>query len=120
MPQVTIVYGLALIALGLIGYFATGGVSVTALIPAFFGIPIVIAGWIARNEKMLKHAMHAAAVLGLLGFLGTLRGLIALLTGGEATPAIVSQATMAVLSAIFVALCVRSFIQARREREAGN
>ncbi|MDY7091375.1 MAG: hypothetical protein SX243_00235 [Acidobacteriota bacterium] len=120
MPQVTIVYGLALIALGLIGYFATGGISITALIPAFFGIPVLIAGWIARRESLLKHAMHAAAMIALLGFLGTVSGLWALVTGGAPDAATLSRATMAVLSAIFVALCVRSFIQVRREREAGN
>lgn len=120
MPQVTIVYGLALIALGVIGYLASGGASVTALIPVFLGVLAVIAGWLARNERLLKHAMHAAAVLGVIGVLGGAPGLFALLGGEPADAGSLSRATLAVLSAIFVGLCVRSFIQARKAREAAG
>ena len=117
MPVVTMIYGLALIALGVIGYTSTGGVSKTALIPAAFGVLVVVAGWLARREHLLKHAMHGAAMLGLIGFLATAKGLLTLITGGAASPAVVSKGTMAVLSLIFLVLCIRSFIQARRARE---
>ena len=40
MPQKGMTAGALLIALGLIGYFAGGMVSVTALIPAFLGVPL--------------------------------------------------------------------------------
>lgn len=124
MPQVTIGYGLILILLGLAAYFSSGGASVTALIPAFFGLPVLIAGLLARKENLLKHAMHAAAVLALLGFLGTVPGLVkvfTLLGGGTVgrPSAVIVQAVMAVLSLIFLILCIRSFIQARKAREAG-
>ena len=75
MPLVTVVFGIILIAMGAGGYFGTGSESVTALIPAFFGVPMVIAGLLARQEKFLKHAMHAAALLALLGAAGAGRGL---------------------------------------------
>ncbi|HVJ66294.1 MAG TPA: hypothetical protein VM901_13630 [Bdellovibrionota bacterium] len=122
MPIVTIVYGLLLLALGIISYVGTGMISVTALIPAFFGLPLVICGFLARDEAKLRHAMHAAAMLGLLGFLGSLRGLLSLpaLLSGEALErpdAVKAQAIMAILSLIFVVLCVKSFIDVRRARK---
>jgi uncharacterized membrane protein len=122
MPQTTVVFGALLCLLGVGFYAGTGGASVTALIPAFLGLPIVAAGFVARREGLRRHAMHAAALLGTLGFLGTLAGAVklpALLAGGEvARPAaVVAQAITALLCLAFVALCVRSFVRARRERK---
>ena len=124
MPGLTIAFGLILIALGVIGYFATGRQSPTALIPAFAGALFLVLGVVARSAGARKHAMHAAAALAVLGFLGTVPGLIKffrMLGGAEvARPAAVrSQAVMAVLCVIFVILCVRSFMAARRARGAG-
>ena len=124
MPGLTIAFGLVLIGLGVIGYFATGRQSPTALIPAFAGALFLVLGVVARNPGARKHAMHAAAALAVLGFLGTVPGLIKffrMLGGAEvARPAAVrSQAIMAVLCVIFVILCVRSFIAARRARTGG-
>ena len=62
MPSVTIVYGAILTVIGLTGYFATGQASVTALIPAFLGVPVAICGLLARNERLLKHAMHLSLI----------------------------------------------------------
>ncbi len=123
MAVTTIVFGLALMVLGVGSYLATDAVSVTALIPAFFGAVLEGLGWLALNERMRKHAMHAAVALGLVGFLATARGLLtlpALLSGADvARPAAVrEQAAMAALMAIYVALGVRSFILARRARAA--
>jgi uncharacterized membrane protein HdeD (DUF308 family) len=123
MPIVTIVYGLLLVVLGVGFYAGTGEASVTALIPAFFGVPLLVCGVLARRERLLKHAMHAAAVLGLLAFLGGLPGLVRFFVfihgGTVARPnAVLEQAILAALSLVFVALCVRSFIEARRARAA--
>jgi SNF family Na+-dependent transporter len=64
--------------------------------------------------------MHLAAMIGLLGFLAAAgRLLSALLTKGK--PQGVAGASvilMTLLCAVFVALCVNSFIQARRRRRA--
>ena len=123
MPTITIGLGLVLIALGLGGYFGTGRESLTALIPLLFGLPLALLGVVALKERMRKHAMHAAAVIGLLGFAGTVKGLMklpVLLTGGElARPAAVAvQAAMAIACLLFVAFCVWSFIKARRASAA--
>ncbi|MEM8963406.1 MAG: hypothetical protein AAGD38_18130 [Acidobacteriota bacterium] len=124
MPVITIVYGLILTLLGIGTYFGLGKPSVTALIPTFLGVPLIFCGGLARNEKFMKHAMHLAAVISLLGFLGTLRVVPLLFTwigGGEVErpAATVSQAVVLVLSLVFLILCVRSFIAARKAREAG-
>ncbi len=120
MPYITMALGSLLFLIGVGFYFGTGATSVTALIPAFLGIPIEIAGLAARRESWRKHAMHVAVLLALLGFLGSARGLLqlpALLTGAElARPAAVAaQSITAVLCLVFVGLAVNSFIQARRE-----
>jgi uncharacterized membrane protein len=121
MPQIAVVFGLLLCLVGVGFYAGTGAASVTALIPAFIGLPLVVAGLLARREARRRHAMHAAALLGTLGLLGSLRGaarLPALLGGGEvARPAAVAaQSITAALCLVFVALCVRSFVNARRDR----
>lgn len=121
MPIVTIVYALLLIALGVVSYFATDMVSVTALIPAFFGVPILFFGFLAFKPSRLKLAMHGAATLGLVGILGSLRGLLALpaIISGEVLErpeAAKAQAAMAILSNIFVALCIKSFVDVRRAK----
>ncbi len=122
MSKITIITGLFLVAIGLAGYFMTGMVSWTALIPAMFGLPLTILGWIALKEHLRKHAMHAAVMVGLLGFLGAAysfsRPLRVLLSGQEIERPIaaVMQGIMALTCAVFVGLCIKSFVDARRAR----
>lgn len=124
MYLVTLVFGACLIVLGLVGYFATDRVSMTALIPTWFGIVFVILGALASKAGFRKHAMHAAAALAVLGLLGTIPGVIKLFRrlGGaeiERPEAAIAQSVMAVLCVVFIIFCVRSFRQARRNRAAG-
>ena len=121
MANTTIAFGVMFVLLGLLGYFGTGMESPTALIPAIFGILFCILGAIARDSNKRKHVMHAAAVLGLIAFAGAGRGLtkiVPLLSGEtvERPNAVIAQAIMALLAAIFVILCIKSFIDARRGR----
>jgi len=122
MAKISIVFGLILIILGLVSYFGISSESITALIPAFLGVPILILGFLSLNEKYLKHSMHAAAVLMLLGFGGTVSGLIKFfrMLGGEIferPSAITIQAIMAVICLIFLVLAIKSFIDARRGKK---
>jgi hypothetical protein len=123
MANTAIWFGLMLILLGVAGYAATGGQSFTALIPAAFGLPLAVTGFLGRDPSRRKLMMHIAAVIGLLGFLGSARGLAgltAVLTGGvvQRPAAVIAQSIMAVLCLVFTFLCVRSFINARRSRLA--
>jgi hypothetical protein len=120
--QTTIATGIALIVLGLGGYVSTGASSLTALIPAAFGLLFVVAGLLARHDRLRMHAMHTAAVLALLGFLGSVRGLLRIADVfhpiSTRPAAIVAQAIMALLTLAYIALALRSFVQARRARRA--
>lgn len=120
MPLLSIVFGVLLISLGVYGYVSTGSHSVTALIPAAFGALLLLAGALALAlPKARKHFMHVAATVGLLGTFGGLGmglpKLGAVIAGTAARPqAVTLQIIMGLLSLVFVALCVRSFILARK------
>jgi hypothetical protein len=123
MAKVTLVFAALFIALGLIGFIGTGGVHYTALIPAALGLLLGIFGALSLSPDAgrRKLFMHINVTLGLLGFLGTVMGLIQwfqMLAGAtlKNPPATESKAVMALLCLIYVALCVRSFIAARKAR----
>lgn len=128
MPLIAILFGAALIALGLDGFQNLFGIiqptdlhSPTALIPAAFGVALVLCGLVAVNPNKRKHAMHLAAMIGLVGLLAGagmgLPKLAALMRGEAQRPAAVKlQLWMGGICLVFVALCVNSFIQARRRR----
>jgi peptidoglycan/LPS O-acetylase OafA/YrhL len=125
MAKITIIFGVLLIILGLVGFFGTGGTHHTALIPAGFGIALMIGGLlsVSPNESRRKIFAHVNVTVGLLGFLGACGS--ALHNYGHNRSlgldpdykALASQLAMAVLLLIYVNLCVRSFIQARRSRQ---
>ncbi len=120
MGTITIGIGLALIAVGAVGYSGSG--APTSLIPAAVGGVLLVCGVLAREERRRKLVMHIAVTVGLIGFLGSLPGLMklpTLIAGGEvARPAAVkAQSIMAALTGVFVGLCIRSFISARRNRK---
>ena len=114
MPKQGIATALILILLGVVGYFAGGRASVTALIPAFFGVPILLSSLFAM--KNLKLGMHLAALFGLLGFLAPLGRIIPKAVKGEfaLNLATGSMIAMSVVCLIFLIQCVKSFKAARR------
>jgi hypothetical protein len=123
MPIVSIVMGALLVGLGVYGYTAAAPeeVSPTALIPAFVGGPLILCGLLALKETLLKHAMHVAAMLGVLGFLASASRLGVVASKGSLdVNKLGTQSLLAMtgICAVFVALCVRSFIAARRRRLA--
>ena len=119
MAITTVVTGILLIALGLGGYIGTGSEHKTALIPVAFGLPIAILGVLAQNPARRALTMHIAVTLGLLGFLGSLVQFLKGVNGAawqERPIAVEAQGAMALITGIFVAMCVNSFIKARRAR----
>jgi hypothetical protein len=120
MAKVTLVFAVLLIILGLGFYLGTGSKAPTALIPAWFGVALGFGGLLAisPSEGRRKLFMHINVTIGLLGFLGAAGRAIYALTSGR-TPdqvAVIAQLSMAGLLLIYVILCVRSFIAARRAR----
>jgi hypothetical protein len=120
VASVSIVFGLLLVALGIGGYVGPEVKSGTALIPTWFGLALVLLGLVALKENLRKHAMHLAAMVGLLGVIGGVFSLLLPVFKGAPSDPIAAgcKAGMTVLCAVFVGLCVNSFIQARRRRAA--
>jgi len=128
MPALTLVIGLILMILGAAGYFSADADSrsVTALIPAFFGLPIALLGAAALAKPGLsKHAMHAAVALALLGAIGAgMQGLPKLGTlfsdynSLERPMATLMQNLMALLCVALVAAGIASFVKARKKAPA--
>src|SRR5262245_35848543 len=118
MASTTIIVAVLLIVLGGAGYFGTGTSSLTALIPAFFGLLLLILGVLARSDGARKHAMHAAAMVALVGLLGALFSLVRTPLDVRPPMAVFAQVAMLVLMAVFLALCIKSFRDARKARAA--
>ena len=149
MAKTTIIFGVLLIALGVVGYMGGSPAaettesttaettetaaeepekkqSITALIPAFVGGVLALCGIVAMNESMRKHAMHGAAVVGLLGLIaGAGRGAMGLGKFFSGDPSLNQRSflfvwLMALLCGIFLYLCVQSFIAAKKRRQAAE
>ena len=121
MKTTTYIYAFVLILIGLIGYIVTSAQSITALIPSFFGIVVLILAIWSKNEKRRPLAMHIVSGLALVGFLATVSGIVKVvsLLGGEeiARPeASIAQATMAIVSAGYLCLSITSFVSARKNK----
>jgi len=105
---------------GFAGYIFSqidGHASPTALIPAAFGVLLVIIGMIAKSKENLRmHLMHAAVLVGLLGFLIPAWRLFSKRNDLTVSLAVLSQAAMSLICLFFVILCVQSFVNARRNR----
>ena len=124
MAKLTMAFGVMLVGLGVWGYVATGSAHPTALIPTWAGLLFVLFGVLANSEKAQRRMiwMHVAVTMALLGFLGTIPALvdeIRMLRGIYfAHPvAVQEKAMMGLVCLIFVLLCVRSFVEARKARK---
>ena len=120
MAKVTLIFAVLLIILGLGFYLGTGSKAPTALIPTWFGVALGVFGVLAisPNEGRRKLFMHINVTIGLLGFLAVAGRVISVLASGRRPDqiALIAQLLMAGLLLIYVILCVRSFIAARRAR----
>ena len=95
--------------------------SVTALIPAMVGLPMMVLGWLSLAQPdWRKNLMHIAVVLSLLGFLMAFGRFAAVTLNPNRRnfgPGIQATLVMAILCAVHVVMSVRSFIAARKARE---
>jgi len=124
LAKLTLFFALVLIVLGVAVFVATGSHAPTALIPTWFGVVLGILGLLAGtdNSKRRMLFMHIAVTVGLIGFIFPgWRGLGDLIaeSHGHAVlrpAAMKEELAMAGICLVFVLLCVRSFIAARRQR----
>ena len=120
MTFIAMVFGILLSVLGVVLFAIAepGHHSVTALIPTFFGVALIILGIVARQEKARMHAMHGAALLGLIGLIfPAVRAIVGLVGGTGFTLAVTGEILMALICGVFLYLCIQSFIAARRARK---
>jgi len=125
LAKLTIGFGVLLGLIGLGYFFATGSAHPTSLIPLWFGLVLIICGALSLTENARRRMlwMHIAVTVALLGFIFpgfmAIKEWAAAHGGPLAHPAAVQeQAVMSVVCLILTALCVRSFIAARRARTA--
>jgi hypothetical protein len=122
MAKVTLIFAALLVALGLGSYLGTGSAHSTALIPTWIGLALGIFGLLAisPNEGQRKLFMHINVTIGLAGFLGgaaeAVRGYLHATSAGLEPDliALAAKLTLSGLMLIYIVLCVRSFIAARR------
>ena len=119
MGRMMIGIAVALIVLGVAAYVGTGQVSVTALIPAFFGIVLAGLGALALKDRFRLASAYGGIALSVVGLLGSVPGIpkvIAQLGGSEvARPAAsIAQSIMALALLVLVASLLKFVIQERR------
>jgi len=125
VSRLTLGYVAALIFLGVIGYFATGRQSVTALIPAFFGVVVwVVALILARSSNPTPY-VWTMLIIGIVGIAATISGVpkaISMLTGetiARPAPAI-SQSIMAMISVAYAAIIALTCTRNKPSRRAAE
>jgi hypothetical protein len=118
MPSTAILFGRLLIFVGIIGYgygMYNDNPSLTAMIPAVFGLVLMILGHLAKSkDNIRKHLMHVAVVVGLIGFLMPVGRIVSKISDFSFTFATAMLLSMATLCLLFVIFCVKSFIAARK------
>jgi hypothetical protein len=123
MSRITLYFGAVLTGIGIYFFIVTGSTHPTSLIPVWFGIALALFGILANSKDASKRKlyMHIAVTIGLLGFLfpGFMAAKDLIKAHSDQLPlahpaAVHEQLLMAILCSIFVLLCVRSFITARR------
>jgi hypothetical protein len=120
LAKLTIVFGVLVAAISL-GFWIESSHDAHTLHPAGIGVLLILCGVLANTENAKRRMlwMHIAVTAGLVGFLFTgIRAVISLVKGtiAENSLGFDERVIISGLCLIYVALCVRSFIAARRTR----
>ena len=119
VPRIAIIQGSILSSWGALAYFVQSAdpPSVTALIPAFMGFPMIILGVLSEiNDANRHHYMHASMILALVMAIGGSR----LVVGWSEMSglALISHLFLLVGGISFIVIGVISFRHARLVRES--
>jgi hypothetical protein len=123
IPGLANMYGCILIFWGLFSYFAQtppegADPSITAMIPAFMGLPLLLMGVLSKfNEANRHHYMHASMAVALIMFLA---GASRMLTSFSemSNLVLVSHMLLVLVGGSFVFAGIKSFRHARLNRES--
>ena len=117
IPNFAMVCGAILILTGIVSYLISDTGSLTALVPSFFGIPLLILGVLSnRNEANKHHYMHAAMVFALVSVLGGLR--IFSIWSDASSLTLFSHVMLIIVGMIFMIVGILSFRHTRKLRES--
>ncbi len=128
LAERTIGLGAVLVILG-VGTFGLLGFDTsnwTPLIPAFFGVPLLILGLLAqRQRKRSTLLISLAMLLAALAFAGTVSSLAqvpALLSGGTVPRpmAVLEQAITALLTGTYLVVSLRAMVMRRHQRNVAR
>jgi hypothetical protein len=118
MVRFTTTVGVALVLLGIGAYVLTSAVSITALIPAFVGVPLLACAAVARSEPRRRPALAVALAIALLGALGSSMNVIQIgdaIAGTAQRPSAVWVSTiMFVLLVAYLVVGGRDLLRGRR------
>ena len=119
VPRIAVLNGIVLCSWGVVAYFiqASDPPSVTALIPAVFGFPMLLMGALSQwNDANRHHYMHASMVIALVMTLGGAR--VVLNFSGMSDLGIVSHLLLLLVGISFTIVGIMSFRHARLIRES--
>ena len=114
---VSLVNSVTLIAMSAWGYLASETPSITALIPLFFGFVLLLCyQGVKTQNKVIAHVAVLLTLVVLVALFMPLKGAI----GRADTEATVRVALMIVTSALSMVYFIKSFIDARKDKELAD
>ena len=123
MARLTVVFGILLIAVAVGSFFIAGGAHFAMLHPAGLGVVLALCGVLGNTEDLKRRAlwMHIAVVVGLIGVVTQLKGAVQVFQIAHGVDfvdpiGVIERALVCLISLIFVAFCIRNFIENRRAR----
>lgn len=119
IPTITTAYGAFLVLWGIIISQISESSSITSYFPSMLGAPLLISGVLANAiPEKRKLWMHIAATFGLLSALGGTRFFMVMGDGLDYASG--SMLMLFLTGSGFTFICVKSFIHARKMREASQ
>ena len=111
----TAIYGLFMIIWAFSISFISESSSITSLVPAFVGFPLVLIGFISMIKPTFRKAlMHIAVLIGIIAFLGGLDFFRGMFTNYYAG---LSKLMLLITGFAYVYFCIQSFIFVRRQKK---
>ena len=119
LANLTLGYGTFLLLWGVAISILSDSDSITSYFPSFLGLPLMLSGIMTmRMPEKRKLWMHIAATFGLLCAIGGTRFFMVMSDGIDCASG--SMLMLLLTGTAYTVLCVRSFIAARKAREAAQ